>query len=68
MAIMRSLTDIMDKQAELNGFDRELTLPSYFQKYTQEIIQYALIQRTGILSPNPTLAEIGKNMLICLGW
>jgi hypothetical protein len=68
MAIMRSLTDIMDKQAELNGDDREFTLPSYFKKYTQEIIQYALIQRTGILSPNHTLAEIGKNMLICLGW
>ena len=68
MAIMRTLTDIMDKQAELNGHDREFTLSSYFQKYIQEIIQYALVQRTGILSPNDTLREIGKNMLVCLGW
>jgi hypothetical protein len=68
MIIMRTLTDIMDKQAELNEDNRELTLPSYFKKYINEIIQYALIQRTGILSPNATLREIGKNMLICLGW
>jgi hypothetical protein len=27
-----------------------------------------LVQRSGILSPNETLREIGKNMLICLGW
>jgi len=52
----------------LNGHDREFTLSSYFQKYIQDIIQYALVQRTGILSPNDTLREIGKNMLICLGW
>ena len=31
-------------------------------------MQYALVQRTGILSPNETLREIAKNMLICLGW
>lgn len=43
MAIMRTLTDIMDKQAELNGHDREFTLPSYFQKHIHEIIQYALV-------------------------
>jgi hypothetical protein len=30
MRILRSLTDIMDKLAELNGDNRELTLPSYF--------------------------------------
>lgn len=68
MNILRTLTDILDRQAELNGDNRELTLPSYFQKYIEEIIQYALVQRSGILSPNETLREIGKNMLICLGW
>jgi hypothetical protein len=68
MVIMRTLTDIMDKQASLNGDNRDLTLPSYFQRYIEEIIQYALVQRTGIMSPNDTLREIGKNMLICLGW
>jgi len=68
MLIMRTLTDIMDKQAELNGDNRELTLPAYFLKYKEEIVQYALIQRTGILSPNQTLRQIAKNMLICLGW
>lgn len=25
-------------------------------------------QRSGILSPNPTLRAIAKNMLICVGW
>ena len=64
---MRTLTDIMDKQAELNE-NRELTLPSYFKKYINEIINYALVQRTGILSPNKILREIATNMLICLGW
>jgi hypothetical protein len=68
MGILRCLTDIMDKQAELNGDNRELTLPSYFQKYFDEIVQYALVQRTGILSPNDTLRDIAKNMLVCLGW
>ena len=68
MSTLRCLTDIMDKQAALNGDNRELTLPSYFQKYFDEIVQYALVQRTGILSPNATLREIAKNMLICLGW
>lgn len=58
----------MDKLAELNSDNREFTLASYFDKYSQEIIQYALVQRTGILSPNLTLREIGKNMLVCLGW
>ena len=43
MVIMRTLTEIMDRQAELNGDNRELTLPSYFQKYIGEIIQYALV-------------------------
>jgi hypothetical protein len=33
MIIMRTLTDIMDKQAELNEDNRELSLPSYFKKY-----------------------------------
>lgn len=68
MGILRCLTDILDKQAELNGNNRELTLPSYFQKYFDDIVQYALVERTGILSPNVTLREIAKNMLICLGW
>lgn len=68
MSIMTTLTDVLDKQAELAGDNRELTLPSYFQQYSEEIIQYALVQRSGILSPNETLREIGKNMLICLGW
>ena len=68
MIIMRTLTDIMDKQAELNEDNRELTLPSYFNKYIDQIINYALVQRTGILSPNATLREIATNMLICLGW
>ena len=68
MIIIRTLTDIMDKQAARNGDNRELALPSYFQKYIEEIIQYALVQRTGILSPHETLRELGKNMLICLGW
>jgi hypothetical protein len=38
MIITRTLTDIMDKQAELNEDNRELTLPSYFKKYINEII------------------------------
>jgi hypothetical protein len=33
MIIMRTLTDIMDKQAELNEDNRDLSLPSYFKKY-----------------------------------
>ena len=43
MVIMRTLTEMMDRLAELNGDNRELTLPSYFQKYIGEIIQYALV-------------------------
>jgi len=68
MNIMSTLTEIMDRQAVLAGDNREFALPSYFQKYIEEIIQYALVQRSGILSPNETLREIGKNMLVCLGW
>jgi len=67
MIIMRTLTDIMDNQAQSND-DREYALPAYFQKYFDEIVQYALMQRTGILSPNDTLRVIARNMLICLGW
>ena len=33
----------MDKLAELNSDNREFTLASYFDKYSQEIIQYALV-------------------------
>jgi hypothetical protein len=68
MHILRSLTDILDRQAELNGDNREFALPSYFRKYFDDIVQYALVQRSGILSPNETLRQIAKNMLICLGW
>jgi len=67
MIIMRTLTDIMDNQAQRNQ-DREYALPAYFQKYFDEIVQYALMQRTGILSPNDTLRVIARNMLICFGW
>jgi hypothetical protein len=38
MHILRSLTEIMDRQAELNGDNRELALPSYFQKYFDDIV------------------------------
>ena len=68
MRILRSLTDVMDRKASINGDNRELALPSYFEKYFDEIIQYALVQRTGIMSRNKTLQQIAKNMLICLGW
>ena len=43
MSIMNTLTDVLDRQAELAGDNREFTLPSYFQKYSEEIIQYALV-------------------------
>ena len=32
------------------------------------MVQYSLVQRTGILSPNKTLRDIAKNILICVGW
>jgi hypothetical protein len=68
MKILRSLSEVLEKQAIFHGDNRELLLSSYFQRYCQEIVQYALVQRTGILSPCDTLQEIAKNMLICLGW
>jgi hypothetical protein len=43
MHTLRSLTEIMDKQAALNGDNREMALPSYFKKYFDELVQYALV-------------------------
>lgn len=68
MKIVNTLSKILDQQAEGNSQNKDFTLFKYFEKYIDEIIQYALVQRTGILSPNHTLREIGKNILICLGW
>lgn len=65
--IMETLTDLLFKQAELNS-NQDLGLFVYFERHLETIIQYALVQRSGILSPNLTLRAIAKNMLICLGW
>ena len=66
MKIMRALEETLEAKA-LKYDNPEYSLPHYFEKYSRNIIDYALINRTGILSPNQTLRQIGKNMLISLG-
>lgn len=55
------------KDLEQHMKDKEKTLHNYFEMYGEEITNYALLQRTGILSPNNILKTLSSNMLVCLG-
>ena len=67
MLINSTLNVVLQAQADASDLQQN-TLYKQFEKYLDKIINFALVNRTGILSGNPVLQATAKNILICLGW
>jgi hypothetical protein len=47
--------------------DKSHTLQHYVDTYANDVVTFALFDRTGILSPNNTLRQLSTNLLVILG-
>ncbi len=68
-SISKTQRDLVTIQGDIDSAlkDNAHTLQYYIDTYANEIVTYALFERTGILSPNKTLRAMSTNLLVLLG-